>query len=450
MVFRLFGSKTMFRLFPALPFLLLVGSFVTPEDVMAETKIINAEASYTMGDGETPLIAEARVLQQAKQSALEQAGTYVESYTKVLNYDLTAQEIQTIAGGIIAVEVLKKTRRLVGDGIRFDVKIKATVTTDKMEALVQRIKGKNVAEEYETLQKEYAKLNEEIETWKQLVAKAPAGPERNAALEQIRERETAFSEVQHKETTLFKRLVSGESLVSKALSQLAEKRDEQAIVDRLFLRFLDHGFIITVGDPDIQTHLKDPRWVMLNVPVTLEITQTVRAAIEDTAQFLGGELESRDMRLHSFNRDRLPIPVLRVSKNIETSIRFQQLIASFFFVLELILDDGTTLRCYEDNGYRITQFDAILPIMPIEDLVLVTPFGLSGDRVALRYAGYVAMFPSLHFIAGMVVRMDNANKIKEIRGKIVTGRTRPIFFSIHGERLVAEGMKVEHECLITR
>ena len=58
-----------------------------------------------MGDGETPSFAEAMVLQKAKQGALEEAGTYVESYTKVRNLDLNAEEIQTLAGGVVQVEV---------------------------------------------------------------------------------------------------------------------------------------------------------------------------------------------------------------------------------------------------------------------------------------------------------------------------------------------------------
>ena len=63
--------------------------------VQAETKTILSEAIYSMGDGETPSFAEAMVLQKAKQGALEEAGTYVESYTKVRNLDLNAEEIQT-------------------------------------------------------------------------------------------------------------------------------------------------------------------------------------------------------------------------------------------------------------------------------------------------------------------------------------------------------------------
>ena len=132
------------------PLLLILASLFTlvvPLLVHAETKVLTAEATYLMGDGETPSFAEAMALQKAKQMALEQAGTYVESYSKVQNYNLTTEEIQTIAGGVLQVEVLNKSRTLIGDGLQFYVKIKATVTTDKMAELAQRLKGKNVAEE---------------------------------------------------------------------------------------------------------------------------------------------------------------------------------------------------------------------------------------------------------------------------------------------------------------
>jgi uncharacterized protein YecE (DUF72 family) len=117
---------------------------------------------------------------------------------------LTTEEIQTIAGGVLEVEVLDKSRTWIGDGLRFFVKIKATVTTDKMEELAQRIKGKNVAEEYKKLQEDYARLSKEIESWKQLIAQIPPGQEPDTALDQIREREKTFAAIQKNETALFR------------------------------------------------------------------------------------------------------------------------------------------------------------------------------------------------------------------------------------------------------
>src|SRR5437879_3290348 len=169
---------------PLLPVLATLFILVVPV-AHAETKTLTAEANYTMGDGETPSFAEAMALQKAKQTALEEAGTYVESYTKVQNLELTAEEIQTIAGGVLEVQVLEKKRTLVGDGLQFYVKIKTTVTTDKMQELAQRVKGKNVGEEYKKLKEDYARLNSELDRWKELIAKTPTGPEREAAVDQI-------------------------------------------------------------------------------------------------------------------------------------------------------------------------------------------------------------------------------------------------------------------------
>ena len=97
--------------------------------VQAETKTIVSEATYSMGEGETSLFAEAMVLQKAKQRALEEAGTYVESYTHVRNLDLTIDEIKTIAGGVMKTEIVEQNRAVEGGGTRFYIKISALITT---------------------------------------------------------------------------------------------------------------------------------------------------------------------------------------------------------------------------------------------------------------------------------------------------------------------------------
>lgn len=271
-------------LLQSLTFLLLC-SLVATLPVQAETKVLTTEATYTMGDGETPSFAEAMALQKAKQTALEQAGTYVESYTKTKNYDLTHEEIQTIAGGLLVVEVLEKTRTLIGDGLRFFVRIKATVTTDKMAELAQRIKGKNVGEEYKKLQEDYARLNKEIETWKQMIAKTAPGPEREAALDEIREREKAFVVVQRSEKMLLYRLVSGESLVTKAGS-------EKNMVDTLLSRIIEQGVDIHVGEPGSHLIGNDLEFVAIDVRVNLRLNEAILHDIREVAELLGGRVFS--------------------------------------------------------------------------------------------------------------------------------------------------------------
>ena len=277
------------------PLLLILASLFTlvvPLLVHAETKVLTAEATYTMGDGETPSFAEAMALQKAKQLALEQAGTYVESYTKIQNLDLTTEEIQTIAGGVLQVEVMEKKRSLVGDGLQIYVKIKAAVTTDKMQELATRIKGKNIADEYKKLQDEYARLSKEVESWKQLITKTPQGAERNTALDQIREREKAFTSLQSREVAFYQQLFSGEGILAEATSQLSKKQAHKEIIEGLVQWITTRGYRITHQKPSVRTSIKKPGHATVTIPVSIALTTEAKQRIVEVAEQLGGSMQT--------------------------------------------------------------------------------------------------------------------------------------------------------------
>lgn len=354
------------------PLLLILASLfilIIPFLAHAETKVLTTEANYTMGDGETPSFAEAMALQKAKQMALEQAGTYVESYTKVQNLDLTTEEIQTIAGGVLQVEVLDKSRTLIGDGLRFLVKIKATVTTDKMEELAQRVKGKNVAEEYKKLQGDYARLGKEIETWKQLVVRISPGQERDTALDQIREREKTFAAIQQNETAFFQRLVSGRALVGRA-------QDERATVDSLFQKILEQGYLIAIGEPTLHKIGEDPiNGVMmkLRVPITLQTSKAIRLAMEETAQSLGGNSEiKRFVRGKNSDDAKGRVTkgiVIRMGRDEVVSRYFRDRVGELTFVLNVTLENGEGWSCTDTNGNRDPYSLSYLDMNPISPVV---------------------------------------------------------------------------------
>ncbi|MGH7148259.1 MAG: hypothetical protein ACREIJ_10230, partial [Nitrospiraceae bacterium] len=314
-----------------------------------------------MGDGETPSFAEAMVLQKAKQTALEEAGTYVQSYTKVRNLDLTAEEIQTIAGGVMKVEVLEQTRTLIGDGLRFYTKIRATVTTDQMEELARRIRGKDVAEEYQKLQREYGRLNREFATLKQSLAEVPVGPERETALDQLREREKTFRVLQRSEVALFERLISSEALFAKALGQVAQKENEKDVVDALFARILDEGHTIRLGEPQIHTTLQNRDMVGISVPITVQATDTIKRALEDTALALGGDVFPASlggvfMPLISISRNPSKGLALRMGNNLETVAHFQNRVASLVLVLEARMGKSISTSCYVASDFYKVVF----------------------------------------------------------------------------------------------
>ena len=144
--------------------------FLFPSFALAEVKEITAEGTYNMGDGETPLVAKSRARVNAERNAIEQAGVYIESYSKVKDFQLTHDEIQILASGVMEEYFLDKKRTVIGDGIHFWVKIKARVSTDKMEEMAKRVKEKSVLEDYKKIQEAYEKSQKEIQALKKEVA----------------------------------------------------------------------------------------------------------------------------------------------------------------------------------------------------------------------------------------------------------------------------------------
>ncbi len=332
---------------------------VAPLLAHAETKILTAEATYTMGDGETPSFAEAMALQKAKQMALEQAGTYVESYTKIHNLDLTIEEIQVIAGGVLQAEVLEKTRALVGDGLRFYVKIRATVTTDKMEELAQRIKGKNVAEEYKSLKGEFTRLSNEIESLKRLIARTPTGPDREAALLQILEREKAFNAARKSEAAFFASLISGEALVRAAT-------DEKAEIDNLINTIRDSGFVIEIGKMAAHPVSDSPKDLILTVPLTLKITKTLLPTLVEAARRYGGTAEDvvrpiKRWLVGSELRDDAEGILLNLSKDPNLDRYFRDETGYLDLVLELLYADGKIGTCMWSNDWLNDRSRRLFP-----------------------------------------------------------------------------------------
>ena len=354
----------------ALPLLLI------PFIAQAETRTIISEATYTMGDGETPSFAEAMVLQKAKQVALEQAGTYLESYTKVRNFDLTAEEIQIIAGGVLQVEVLDKARTLVGDGIRFSTRIKAVVTTDNMEELARRIRGRNIAEDHKHLQQEYTRLSQELEILKKRVREKPSGLEREEAVNQIREREKAFDTVRQYEAAFYQRLVTGEELSAKAAILLAEKQlrqdKRQTALERLFKEVVAKGHTIEVGEPDVETRLSTPQYVGIKVPVTVWANQQIVRAVRDARSELGGDIS---------------YPTYR---------RIEEFLSNLAFTLEVVLRNGTLYSCRAQNSAYLRRIE------------------MDDDFVTLLNTPKT-------FTATLQVPIDRVGEISAVRGRFAYG-----------------------------
>jgi len=167
-------------------------AFLPQTVAAAEVKEIISEGTYCMGDGETPTVAEQSALLAAKRTALEQAGTYVESYSATKNYQLTADEVKVLASGIMEVTVLDKKRTVDGSNITFWVKIKAEVSTDKIEDMAAKVKEMSIAEDYKKLQESYDKSQQEIGALQKQLSQTSNEKEKVAIRSQIADSENGF------------------------------------------------------------------------------------------------------------------------------------------------------------------------------------------------------------------------------------------------------------------
>ena len=75
-------------------------SFVSP--ALAKPVVVEADGEYTIGDGdnENPAAAQEFARKNALRRAAEQVSVYVESFSKVQKFKLTADEVLTISASV--------------------------------------------------------------------------------------------------------------------------------------------------------------------------------------------------------------------------------------------------------------------------------------------------------------------------------------------------------------
>lgn len=312
----------------------------------ADTQIIESQASYLMADEETPLFAEAMVLQQAKRTALKQAVNYVADFARTKNLQLSAEEIQAMTGAGSRVEILEKRRKLEENGLRFFVKIKAALTTDDLEELAARIKGKPLSQEYKQLQGDYAALTKEVETLKESSAKTRSSTQERASTQDLlREKERALTKIQRRESAFYERVLKGEDLHAKAEQQLSEERDrakkKTMTLSALFEEIADHGHDITIGEPDVKARLEEKGQADLYFPVAIIGNPAMRGKIKEAFASSGGELNNATYR------------------------KVERRLANLWFVLEVRIKNGDRRVCYVPTP--LTKFQADGEFLSMEE-----------------------------------------------------------------------------------
>lgn len=127
-------------------------------EVSAEKKIYNGTGEYIMSDYESPNVAEQRALTKAMENVREQAGIFVDSYTKMDNISISDDMVSMIT--IKSLRIIKQSQRK-EIGNNGDVRVFVDITAELDSAEIGKIL-KERAEQKLIDEKIYRKLRDEI------------------------------------------------------------------------------------------------------------------------------------------------------------------------------------------------------------------------------------------------------------------------------------------------
>jgi tetratricopeptide (TPR) repeat protein len=186
---------------------------------LAETKIVTATGKYVMGDRDSKNDAKKVALMNAKQMALEKAGTYISSLTEVKNYQLSKDEISSLTAGVVTIQEKDEKWTMEGESPVVTITIKAAVETENLQEKIRSLKeDREQVDSYKKMQEELVRLREELEALKKEKASvADTGEKANE--------KTALSEKQ--KNTINKMLALDE--IKKAGQDIRAGRYQKAI-----------------------------------------------------------------------------------------------------------------------------------------------------------------------------------------------------------------------------
>ncbi len=118
--------KSTFMRITLLSFLLL---FLVPTLATSESKTFIKEYTYQASEADSKISSRAIALEQVKRLLLEELGTYIESHTEVINFQLTKDQITALTAGIVQTQILNEKC----DGDKYW--IRAKIDADALEVV---------------------------------------------------------------------------------------------------------------------------------------------------------------------------------------------------------------------------------------------------------------------------------------------------------------------------
>ena len=194
----MFNRKFLCRLMAAS--LIIGGSNFLPMPhlpiVHAAVETYVGTGEYIMGDFETPDTAKQRARARAERNAREQAGVYVQSYSRMVNFKLLEDEIVTMSSGVIRVLDVQYSMEPIADGktILCKATLKADIDTSEIDDWIKRDPQERA--ELIAQNRELKRLNDEqerqINSLKEQLAGASNQNDRDRIVNEIGTADQAF------------------------------------------------------------------------------------------------------------------------------------------------------------------------------------------------------------------------------------------------------------------
>jgi uncharacterized protein HemY len=129
---------------------------------IANPSVFVSEGKYSMGDLDSKKDGKVLAIMDAKRTALEQAGTYIESSSEVKDFKLSKDQINTLVAGVMSVEVLKEDCKMIGENMVITVQIRATIDTSNLKDRIEKLHDVESTENYKEMQNQLDSLQKQL------------------------------------------------------------------------------------------------------------------------------------------------------------------------------------------------------------------------------------------------------------------------------------------------
>jgi hypothetical protein len=111
--------------------------FMIATGALAKMKTFIRDYTYQASELDSKQSCRLIATEQVKRLLLEELGTYLESHTEVVNYELTKDQITTLTGGIVKTKILEEK----WDGEKYWLKAKIDADPDEVAREIEKLRS---------------------------------------------------------------------------------------------------------------------------------------------------------------------------------------------------------------------------------------------------------------------------------------------------------------------